>query len=148
MDDEIEAPPIGAKGGKDRVHARFVVDVAGQDVGGAHLIGQRLHPLQQRLTLIGEGEGGTLGRGRPRDAPGDGAVVGDAHDQAALAGHKPAPIAHENPAKAFENKLKAARASYSIEAGGQRAPARNAAPPVSFPSASRRSPAGPIRGRP
>ena len=92
-------------------------------MGGPDLIGQGLHPLQQRLALVGEGEGRTLGRGRPRDAPGDGAVVGDAHDQAALAGHKPAPIAHENPAKAFENKLKAARASYSIEAGGQRAAA-------------------------
>ena len=98
------------------------------------LIGQRLHPLEQRLALIGEGKLGALAAARLRDAPGDGAVVGDAHDQAALARHKPAPIAHENPAKAFENKLKAARASYSIEAGGQRAPARNglAASQLSF----------------
>ena len=148
MDDEIEAAPIGGQSGKDLVHARFVVDVARQDMRGPDLIGQGLHPLQQGFALVGEGEGRTLGRGRPRDAPGDGAVVGDTHDQAALAGHKPAPIAHENPAKAFENKLKAARASYSIEAGGQRAAAADGVLPVSSPSASRRSPAGPIRGRP
>ncbi len=48
---------------------------------------QRLHALAQRLALIGEGQFGALRGQRLGDAPGDGVVVGDPHDQAAFALH-------------------------------------------------------------
>ena len=43
------------------------------------------HALLQRLALIGEGELGALRRQRLGDPPGERAVVGEAHDQPALA---------------------------------------------------------------
>ena len=52
---------------------------------GADAFGERAHALFQRFALIGEGELGARVMGGLGDAPGDGAIVGDAHDQAALA---------------------------------------------------------------
>ena len=46
---------------------------------------QRLDALAERVALIGEGELGAVRGERPGDAPGDRMVVGDAHDQPALA---------------------------------------------------------------
>ena len=70
------------------------------DDGGVELCGQRLDPLLQRVALIGEGELGALRVRGPGDAPGDRAVVGDAHDQAALArqerGCRDAGVGHRN----------------------------------------------------
>ena len=55
---------------------------------GAGLVGQRAHPPLQRLPLESEGEIRALrGAGRG-DAPSQGTVIGDAHDQAALAAHQ------------------------------------------------------------
>ena len=56
----------------------------------ADLGGQRANPSLQRLTLEGERQFGALCRTRRGDAPGQGAVVGDAHDHAALAAHQTA----------------------------------------------------------
>ena len=53
------------------------------------LLGQRLDPLLQRVALVGEGEVGAVVAAGPRDAPGDRAVVGHAHDQPAFAAHQP-----------------------------------------------------------
>ena len=44
--------------------------------------------LPERLALVGEGERRAGVVAGLRDAPGDGLVVGDAHDQAALAAHQ------------------------------------------------------------
>ena len=49
---------------------------------------QRLDALLERVALIGEGQRRALRGGRLGDAPGDRAVVGDAHDQPALALHQ------------------------------------------------------------
>jgi hypothetical protein len=46
------------------------------------------HALAQRLALVGEGEFGAVRGERAGDAPGDGMVVGHAHDQAATALHQ------------------------------------------------------------
>ena len=54
----------------------------------ADLLRERLDPLLQRIALIGEGELGAVRVRGLGDAPGDRAVVGDAHDQAALAAHE------------------------------------------------------------
>ena len=51
----------------------------------AELGGERLDPLLEGIALIGERELGALRGAGLGDAPGDRAVVGDAHDEAALA---------------------------------------------------------------
>ena len=54
----------------------------------AERLRQRLHAPAERLALIGEGERRALGGERLGDAPGDRVVVGDPHDQPALALHQ------------------------------------------------------------
>src|SRR5439155_26931813 len=53
---------------------------------------QRPHPLLERLALIGESKLGALGRHGARDAPRERALIGEAHDQPALALHQLAQI--------------------------------------------------------
>ncbi len=71
--------------GEDRVDGGGVGDVAMAGDMGADAFGERAHALFQRFALIGEGELGARVMGGLGDAPGDGSVVGDAHNQAALA---------------------------------------------------------------
>ena len=49
---------------------------------------QWLDPLFQRLALVSEGQRRTLRGHRFGDAPGDRAIVGDTHDEAAFALHQ------------------------------------------------------------
>jgi hypothetical protein len=76
-----------------------ILDVAGHDEVGAELGGERLHALAKRLALVGEGEFRALCRKLLGDAPGDGMIVRDPHDEAALALHDAsswaAPIRYE-----------------------------------------------------
>jgi len=74
--------------GEGRVHRGDILDVAGQDQRRACALGQRLHPLAERLALIGEGHLRAMGVQGARDAPGDRVLVGDAHDEAALVVHQ------------------------------------------------------------
>ena len=90
MNEKIEAAPVLSKCREDGVHGRSIGDIAGEHVLGADVYGERLDPLFQGVALIGEGQFSTLGGARFGDAPGDGPVVGDAHDQAALSGHQSA----------------------------------------------------------
>ena len=53
----------------------------------AHLCSERQHTLLQLVVGVRDGELCALTVHRLRDAPGDGPVVGNAHDEAALAGH-------------------------------------------------------------
>ena len=70
------------------IDAGDVLDVAGQHQFDAERFRQRLDALAERLALIGEGELGALRGQRLGDAPGDRMIIGDAHDQAALALHQ------------------------------------------------------------
>ena len=54
----------------------------------AERLRQRLDAPAERLALIGEGERRAVRGERPGDAPGDRVVVGDPHDQPALALHQ------------------------------------------------------------
>ncbi len=54
----------------------------------AEFRGQRLDALLQGIALIGERQLGALRGAGLGDAPGDRAVVGDAENQALLAGHQ------------------------------------------------------------
>src|SRR5262245_41903624 len=59
------------------------------------LLGQRFHPLLQRVTLICECEVGAVVAAGARNAPGDRAVIGYAHDQPALAAHQARNFRHD-----------------------------------------------------
>ena len=62
-------PPALGQGGEDGVERGLVGDVAGQHDVGADRRRQRLHPLAERLALVGEGERRALRRGRPARCP-------------------------------------------------------------------------------
>ena len=68
--------------------------VAMADDDAVDLLGQRFHPLLQGVALIGEGEIGAMVAAGPRDAPGNRPVIGDPHDEAALAAHQTRPVSH------------------------------------------------------
>src|SRR5690349_11589212 len=84
----------------------------------ADLLGERLDPLLQRVALIGESEFRAMLMRRPGDAPGDGTVVRDPHDEAALAAHQSRGVRHAYPSGAAPL---AAAASYDIGLSGQQA---------------------------
>ena len=73
---------------ESRIDGGDVLDVAGQDEIGAERLRQRRHALAERLALIGEGEFRAVLAQGLGDAPGNGMVVGDAHDEAALSLHQ------------------------------------------------------------
>ncbi len=88
MDEEIHRSPFAADRVEHRIHRGDVLDIAGQQQLGADAVGQRLDALSEGFALIGERQfravlGQSLG-----DAPGDGVIIGDAHDEAPLAGHQ------------------------------------------------------------
>ena len=68
--------------------------VAIADHDAADLLGQRLDALFQRVALIGESQLGAVAAAGLGDAPGERAMVGDPHDQAALAAHEARDFRH------------------------------------------------------
>ena len=88
MHQKIELPPFGLEGGEHGVDRRFVLNVARQQQFCPDFLGQRPDAPAEGLALIGEGQFGTGGGKSFGDTPGDGMVVGDAHNEAALAGHE------------------------------------------------------------
>jgi hypothetical protein len=85
VDDEVELAPELLFGVEHRIDGRRIGDVAMADDMAAEFRRQRLDALLQRIALIGEGEFGALRLARLGNAPGDGTVVGDAQNDAALA---------------------------------------------------------------
>ena len=86
MDHEVDLAPQALDFGEGGIDGRAVGDVAMADDMGTKLGGQRTHALFKRIALIGEGEFGTGQARGPGDAPGNRTIVGDAHDEATLAG--------------------------------------------------------------
>ena len=74
------------------------------DHSPADLLRQRLDPLLQRIALIGESKLGAVLVAGLRNAPGDRAVVGDAHDQAALAAQETRGFRHDPPRRAADGR--------------------------------------------
>src|SRR5262245_50708788 len=68
------------------------------------LLGQRFHPLLQRVTLICECEIGAVVAAGACNAPGDRAVIGHAHDQPALAAHQARNFRHDPSRSAGEHQ--------------------------------------------
>ena len=87
MDDEVEVAPRFLDASKDAVDAVEVEDVGGFDDLRAERLGERQRAAAEGAVLIGEGELRALAGEDAGDAPGDRSLVGDAHDEAALAGH-------------------------------------------------------------
>ena len=91
MGDEIDAAPQALRFGENAVEGGGLGDVAMAEHGRVELGGQGLDPPLEGVALIGQGQFGAVGAGRLGDAPGDGAVVGDAEDEPALAGEEAGP---------------------------------------------------------
>ena len=91
---EIERAPLLGDGRERGVDRRRVLDVARQQQVGIDGLRQRLDAAAERLALIGEGERRAVRGERLRNAPGDRVVVGDPHDQPALALHQPRHVHH------------------------------------------------------
>ena len=87
--DEVDLAPLLLQAGEQPVEALLALDVGLLDDLRAQLLDHRQHALAEGRALVGEGHLGAGGVQRLRDAPGDRAIVGDAHDQAALALHQP-----------------------------------------------------------
>ena len=95
VDEEVERAPFLRDRREGRVHRGHVGDVAGNDDLGAQFGSERLDALLERIALVGEGELRALGGTGLGDTPGDGPVVGNPHDEAALASHQTLVIAHD-----------------------------------------------------
>ena len=77
-----------AKRLEDRIDRGDLLDVARQYERGTERLCQRLDAPAESLALVGERERRTVRRQPAGDAPGDRMVVGDPHDQPALALHE------------------------------------------------------------
>ncbi len=88
VDQEIHMAPGVRQLIAHRVERGLVLHVRRHQVLHPQRIGQRLHPLAEILALIGESQLRAMFREHLGHAPGDGVIVGDAHDKPALAGHK------------------------------------------------------------
>src|SRR5271166_2295078 len=88
MHEKIERAPFLCQHRKGRVDRVNLLDVTRQQKRSADRLRQRPHPSAERLALISEGKGGAVRGKRPGNAPGDGVVVCDPHDQPALALHQ------------------------------------------------------------
>ena len=77
--------PSSAKAASMRVR---LADVAIDQGGGLQRFDQRHHALAEQIALIGKGQLRACFMQRLGDAPGDGMLVGHAHDQAAFALHE------------------------------------------------------------
>src|ERR1043166_349811 len=88
MDEEIERAPFLRQRGKQRVDRDDVLDIAREHDLGAQRARERKHALPERLALVGKSQHCAVRRERAGDTPGDRVVVGDPHDQPALALHQ------------------------------------------------------------
>jgi hypothetical protein len=88
MDEEIDGPPRIGERLEHRLDASLVGHVARQNELRADLGGKGLDALFDSVALISERDLSALVAAGLGDAPGDGAVVGDAEHDAALARHQ------------------------------------------------------------
>jgi hypothetical protein len=88
VDEEIERAPFLRQRGEQRVDRGDVLDVARQHEVRTYRAREREHALAERLALIGKREHRAMRGERAGDPPGDRVVVGDPHDQPALALHQ------------------------------------------------------------
>ena len=88
MDDEIHAVPHLAQCGKGGIDGGGIADIAIDHRRRLQRFDQWHHPLAEQVALVGKGQFGARIVQGLGDAPGDGVLVGHAHDQAAFALHE------------------------------------------------------------
>jgi hypothetical protein len=86
--DEIERAPFLADHLEHAFDAFQILDIGLLDDRGANRLGERHGATAEGPALVAEGKLGALAMQHASDAPGDGAVVGDAHHQPPLFGHQ------------------------------------------------------------
>src|SRR5690606_10495285 len=85
MDENVQLAPLFLQRAEHGLHRILALDIAGQDNVRAEACGERSDALLQRIALVGEGDLGARFGELLRNAPGDRMIVGDAHDEGALA---------------------------------------------------------------
>ncbi len=88
VDEAVDRAELGLGLGEEGVELVVLADVAGFDEIAAGLGRQGSDAVLQRLAGVAEANGGAFLMEGLRDAPGDGAFVGDAEDQGFLAAHQ------------------------------------------------------------
>ena len=86
--DEIERAPFLLDHLEHAFDALQILDIGLLDDRSADRLGKRHGAAAESAALIAEGKLGALAVQHAGDAPGDGAVVGDAHHQPTLARHQ------------------------------------------------------------
>jgi hypothetical protein len=88
VDHKVQVAPHLFDGGEGGIHRGDILDITGQNQLGTNAFGQRQDAFAKRLALIGEGHLRPVPVQHRGNAPGDGVLVRDAHDEAALSGHE------------------------------------------------------------
>ena len=88
MDQKVDLAPFLGNPGEQSVNRRLVSHITLDHFRHADRGDQRIHPLFQRLALIGKRHFGPMFGQRLGNAPGNRFVVREPHDEPALAGHK------------------------------------------------------------
>ena len=88
MDEEVDLAPDLLDFCESGIDRRLVADIAVACYDGADFGSQRLDALSQRFALVSQGDLTALGINGLGDTPGNRTIVGDAHDDAALARHQ------------------------------------------------------------
>ena len=88
MQHEVQRAPFALQALEHRFQFAFVQQVQRHQHVGPHLLGQRLDVGQGLVVQVGHGQFGAHGVKGLGAAPGDGVGIGDAGDQAALAGQR------------------------------------------------------------
>ncbi len=88
MYDEIQRPPFVRKSTEGGVHRGLIGHIDIDHEGRSDAFGQRRDAATKGFALIAESKLSPFSRQRLGNAPGDGVVVGDAHDEAAFSIHQ------------------------------------------------------------
>ncbi len=88
MHHDVQPVPVFLEPLEHRRDVGIAFHVAGQGDGTAQFGGRFFDPGLQLVVLVGKGKFGAFPVHRLGDAPGDGTVAGDSHDQGAFAGEK------------------------------------------------------------
>ena len=94
MHDEVDLAPVLFQPGKNRIDRLEIGHIAVTGHEGAQFLRQRLDTLLQRVALPGQRNfRARVGTGLG-DAPSDGTIIGDTHDEAAFASHEAGCLSH------------------------------------------------------
>ncbi|MNY22087.1 hypothetical protein D3C86_1556740 [compost metagenome] len=94
MHDEVDLAPVLFQPGKNRIDRLEIGHVTVPGHEGAKFLRQRLDALLQCVALPGECDFRACVCASLGNAPSDGTIIGDTHDEAAFASHKTGCLSH------------------------------------------------------